>query len=600
VRPVRILKLQRIMANLTDTEVEKLFSGAPQFFARSQGLGTGAPFPSAAFPWDEDLGIRDLTDHTHIEDDAWGCVTALPRIIQRDPLSAISPTARARPHFDVRCRERPNMLSMQGLEKGTIGYQAALELPIADALQEEQYGFNNLGAKAHVVADSRERLIGAKDGIRRLDDTAVMEHLLKCEERYALDRREHRARSQELYDDLFMTVLHPPSKVVDSKVPHSLSTQINSLVKILAKSNIWVDFSHVEWRIRLGQIIWGFPLDDELKDESTINEGGDSHERAEERHWVLLQILLACELLIRLDAITEGNETGGEVVYRPAEVHRFEKEANGSVKWSLILARTWLENITINRTEAHPSGSSTPKNWLSSITSKFSISHDHMHSAFLTDHSQHRRQSHVHADYVYAIKGKYNERQLFGLTQFARKLRWPDIEAYVTRVSIQAPTFAEATPINSAVPKNDLQRTSTFEGSKRPESSRKNASRRPKIEAVLHPSGLLSRSFVSGLVLPGEGLAHMLMSSLLESDQEALEKLGPVANLCGGFVYSGKSFWSTNCVVGRVLASGRGSVECMGWISSDILPQGMGDGWVDVKVDGIAGTSSAACATGVV
>jgi hypothetical protein len=75
------------------------------------------------------------------------------------------------------------------------------------------------------------------------------------------------------------------------------------------------------------------------------------------------------------------------------------------------------------------------------------------------------------------------------------------------------------------------------------------------------------------------------MATLLENDPEALSRLGTTANLCGGFVYAGKSFWSTACIVGRVLAAGNGAVECMGWISSDITPRGLGDGWVNVEVD---------------
>ena len=34
------------MATLSDSEIEKLFSGAPQYFARSEGHYTGAPHPS--------------------------------------------------------------------------------------------------------------------------------------------------------------------------------------------------------------------------------------------------------------------------------------------------------------------------------------------------------------------------------------------------------------------------------------------------------------------------------------------------------------------------------------------------------------------------
>ncbi|KAJ8123669.1 hypothetical protein ONZ43_g434 [Nemania bipapillata] len=296
-----ILKLNRIMATLNETEIDKLFSGAPQFFARSQGHGSGAPHPSVAFPLNEELTIRDLTDHAQIEDDAWGCVTAVPRLIQRDPLSVPSPTFKARPHFNSRCRERPGMLSMQGLEKGTIGYQAALELSVADALQEEQYGFNSLGSKAPVIIEQRQRLLTSKDALRHLDDASIMEQLLKVEERYHKGQPLSRNKPLELYNDLFRKLLHPPTRVVDPKDPYGLAVQIHALVRVLAASNAWVDFSHVEWRIRLGQILWGFPLDDELSDGSSITDGSDAQDRT-------------CELLTRLDAITEGEDFATHVL----------------------------------------------------------------------------------------------------------------------------------------------------------------------------------------------------------------------------------------------------------------------------------------------
>ncbi|KAI4602172.1 hypothetical protein KJ359_009409 [Pestalotiopsis sp. 9143b] len=573
------------MATLTAAEIEKLFSGAPQYFARSQGVGTGAPHPSVAFPWDEDLRIRDLTDHTQIEDDAWGSITTVPRLIQRDPLSATTPSGRKRPHFKVKAQERPNMLSMQGLEKGTMGYQAALELSVADALQEEQYGFDSIGSKSHVVVEQRQRLITSKDGLRHMEEAAVMEQLLHCEERYQGTASEKPGSAHDLYHDLFSKVLYPPTRVIDRNDPYSLPVQIHALVKVLAASNSWIDFSRVEWRIRLGQILWGFPMDDELEDGSSINEGHDDQDRSEERYWLLLQILLACELLIRLDAITEGDEFGGSNL-RASEVHKFEKEANLSVRWSLLLARTWLENITIQKTDAPNSGTATPKGWLTSLTSKMTMKHEHvMHGLHHADHSQHRRSSHV--DHHYTIQGRFIERQIFGLTQFARKLRWPDIESYLTRVSINTPVIAQATPINSPLLTSDTQRSSYFGDGKRSGELSRKPSRRRKIGAALHFAGWLSKSYVSGLVLPGEALSHFLMSTLLENDQEAMARLGPMANLCGGFVYGEKSFWSTACIVGRVLAAGRGSAECMGWISSDVIPDGLDDGWLNIDVDEI-------------
>ncbi|KAI0013768.1 hypothetical protein F4779DRAFT_624927 [Xylariaceae sp. FL0662B] len=593
-RPPRpLLKLNRIMAALSDAEIEKLFSGAPQFFARSQGHGTGAPHPSVAFPWNEELGIRDLTDHTQIDHDAWGCVTAAPRIILRDPMSPttpISPSAKKRPHFNSRCQERPNMLSMQGLEKGTIGYQAALEISVADALQEEQYGFHSLGSKGHVIVEQRQKLITSKNGLRHLDDANIMEQLLKTEERYQTGHSRAQVKSHELYNDLFTKVLHPPTRVIDHNDPYSLAVQIHALVKVLAAPNAWIDFSRVEWRIRLGQILWGFPLDDELFDESSINEGNDAQDRSEERYWLLLQILLSCELLIRLDLITEGNESGIVETLKASEVHRFEKEANLSVKWSLVLARSWLENITVTRSHHTQSEPTTPRGWLTSLTSKMSLKHEHMHGAHHTDHTQYRHNA--QSEYIYSIRGKNSERQVLGLMQFARKIRWPDVQFSASDLSEKAAALGEAVPVNAPPPTSDSRCSSYFGGDKKPKHVARRPSRRRKIEAALHASGWLSKSYVSGLILPGEVLSHFLISTLLETDEDALATLGPIANLCGGFVYRGKSFWSTACIVGRVLAAGKGSAECMGWISSDVIPQGLDKRWVNITVDALPGDIS--------
>ncbi|KAI1088919.1 hypothetical protein F5B19DRAFT_485607 [Rostrohypoxylon terebratum] len=580
--PKPVLKLNRIMASLTETEIEKLFSGAPQFFARSQGHGTGAPHPSVAFPWNDELGIRDLADHVQISDDAWGCITAWPRIIHRDPMSVASPSGKKRPHFNARCQERPSMLSMQGLEKGTIGYQAALEISVADALQEEQYGFDSLGSKGHVIVEQRQKLITSKDGLRHLDDSTIMEQLMKNEERYQAEKSGPRMKSQDLYDELFSKILHPPTRVMDPKEPHSLAVQISALVKVLGAPNAWIDFSRIEWRVRLGQILWAFPMDDEIFDGISINEGKDSQDRSEERYWLLLQILLACELLIRLDAITEGDEFGSGEGLKVSEVHRFEKEANISVKWSLILARAWLENINVTKTNMTHTEPSTPKGWLSSLTSKMNLKHEHMYGAHHVDHSQYRHN--VQSEYAYAIQGRYTERQVYGLIHFARKLRWPDIQYSGPKIAETAIALGKGTSI-TAPPVSFDSRRSYFSGAKSLIPSRRQPSRRRKIEAALHASGWFSKSYVSGLILPGDMLSHYLMSALLEVDENALPRLGPRASLCGGFVYSGKSFWSTSCIVGRVLAAGQGAAECMGWISSDVVPRGLDEGWVNVAVD---------------
>ncbi|KAI0203308.1 hypothetical protein F4808DRAFT_449273 [Astrocystis sublimbata] len=572
------------MSNLTEAEIDKLFSGAPQFFARSHG--SGAPHPSVAFPLNEELAIRDLTDFAPIGDDAWGSVTAVPRLIRRDPTTIPSPTAKTRPHFNSRCRERPGMLSMQGLEKGTVGYQAALELSVADSLQEEQYGFHTLGSKAPPIVEQRQRLIMSNDALRHLDDASIMEQLLKVEERYHKGQAPWRRKSQELYNDLFGKVLYPPTRTLDPREPHGLAVQIHALVKVLAASNAWTDFSRVEWRIRLGQILWGFPLDDEVSDGCSIEDGSDAQDRSEERYWLLLQILLACELLIRLDAITEGEDIATHLL-KKSDVHKFEKEANASVRWSLVLARSWLENITVCKTNASSNSNSpespAPKHWLTALTSRMNLKHEHMHGAHYTDHTQHRHNATT--EYVYTLQGRFPERQVDGLLHFARKLRWPGLEESTTKISENAMTLRQGSPINIPVLTSDIRRSSYFGDVQASTGKSLTVIRRRKVDAALHACGWLSKSYVSGLMLPGEALPHFLMSTLLESDSEAIAKLGPVANLCGGFVYSNKSFWSTACIVGRVLAAGRGSVECMGWISSDVIPQNFHDGWVSVTAE---------------
>ncbi|CAN8100644.1 unnamed protein product [Discula destructiva] len=577
------------MATLSNLDIEKLFSGAPQYFDRSEGHFTGAPHPSIAFPWDEALAIRDLTDHTQVEDEAWSCITAWPHItrdVRRGPsASATRKVAeRRRAHFYPRCRERPSMLSMQGLEKGTIGFQAALELGVSDALQEEQWGFSSLGAKDRIVVEARKSLIISKDGLRRLDETSVLDHLMKNTARYQLQKHQKDRNScHELYKELFTQILHPP-KFTD---PYSLSVQVLHLVKVLATPNVWIDFSRVEWRIRLGQILWGTADEDgdSISDGASIADAEDAKGLHEERYWLLLQILLACELLVRLDAITEGDEIPENV--KPGEIHKFERDANPAVKWSLHLARAWLENIDMAKAQPSADGETEqPRGWLANLTHKMAHTSDRPHSRHHEKHQDHHKQPPI-----YVMKGRYWERQVRGLTHFARRLKWPEIDAQSPLIIDNCRAVTEGTPLNTPfeTPFTSFSvksADSSYFTMKKAAQSRKQ-SRRQKVGAALHPCGWLSKSYVSGLMLPGEGINHFMMSTLLENDIGAMRKLGPLANLCGGFVYSGKSFWSTACVVGRVLAAGKGAVECMGWISSDVLPRGLGDGWVNIDSENI-------------
>ncbi|CAM1501743.1 Fc.00g037270.m01.CDS01 [Cosmosporella sp. VM-42] len=579
-----VLKLDRIMATLTESEIEKLFSGAPQYFARSEGHCSGAPNASVAFPFDEELEIRDLTDHVQIEDKAWSGVTAWPHLtrdINHDAAARKKAEESQKAHFFIRCRERPNMLSMSGLEKGTMGYSAALELSVGDSLEEEQFGFESVGKKNQVIIEARERMLSSLGALRRLPETEILDRLKRNGELYR-DNDLRKRKSVQTYQDLFHTFMRPINSVVDKRDHYSLTNQINALLKCLGTSNVWFDFTHVEWRIRLGQILWGEEDGDDLEDTSSIHDATSASERAEEKYWLLMQILVATELLIRLDAVTEGEEYGVEA-FRPIDVVHFERAATKPVKWSLHLARSWLENIDVAKVEGTPprevSPPRTPTSWLGSLVSKISFHHHHEQATPPT------------SVYSYTIRGRHGQRQADGLTHFAKKLRWPGIETYETRIAQNAQDSVGSASVPNPKTPIKAKRTSYF-GQWDVSSGEGKYDRRPsqrrKLAAALHTSGWLSKSYVFGLMLPGEGLYHYLMATLLENDSEAMSKLGPYANLCGGFVYSGKSFWSTSCIVGRVIAAGKGSAECMGWVSSDILPVGLGDGWVNIEVEDVA------------
>ncbi|KAM4065117.1 hypothetical protein HRG_004545 [Hirsutella rhossiliensis] len=487
------------MSSLSDDDIEKLFSGAPQYFARSESHFHGAPHPSVAFPFDEELEIRDLTDHVPIADRAWSGLTAWPHLsrdINRDAAAKTQAEERHKAHFHIRCRERPNMLSMQGLEKGTMGYQAALELSTADSLEEEQFGFQSVGTKARVIVDARERILSSHGWLRRLPESELLERLRRNGELYRSN--DLRARpSTDTYQDLFHTLMRPYSTAIDKTDQYGLPNQIVALLKCLGTANVWIDLGRVEWRIRLGQVLWGDEADDELDDATAIHDADNASERAEEKYWLFMQILVATELLLRLDAITEG------------------------------------------------------------------------------------------------VEGRHGQRQVDGLIRFATNLMWPGIDRYEARISENARHAVDDGPTRRPRSTSTTAKQAAYPGAwdlacRHGENKQSAQTQRRKLAAALHESGWLTKSYVYGLAIPGEAMCHYLMATLLENDDEALAKLGPCANLSGGFVYAGKSFWSTACIVGRVLAAGEGAAECMGWISTDIVPRGMSDGWLGIEVQDVA------------
>lgn len=474
-----------------------------------------------------------------------------------------------RAKFVPRAKERPNMLSMQGLERGTVGFQAALEISVADALHD-----NDKELSARTVQKIRNKFLKNKNhGLRRLDEAAVLKRLVEISDIYNADKPPSRT-TVDMYTELFTRLLNPPTRVADAADPYSFHVQIEALVNVLTAPDIWVDFSNVEWRIRLGQILWSPAVQPDVEDE----DKNDPEKPETQRYWLLLQILLSCELVIRLDAVTLNAQTNPKLITMEA-THRFEKNCTRPVKWSLLLARLWLENIRINVPIVEVNEPKAVSGWLAPIKSL--VGGDKI----------------VHHDKVVGtpeFHGRYQDRQINGLVHFARKLRWPESDDLAEKFAHRAAekerhsgssktTPAGGTPVVGTPLSMTTQRSSYFVGAGRP-GIRRGLSHN-KMSSLFNPAGWLSKSYLSGLVLPGEGLSHFLMSTLLENDEIAVARLGEDANLYGGFVFNDRTYWSTACIIGRVLAAGKDVSECINWLTSPVTPEGMTEGWVNVQVE---------------
>jgi hypothetical protein len=367
----------------------------------------------------------------------------------------------------------------------------------------------------------------------------------------------------ELYTELFTRLLFPPSRITDQNDPYSLQVQIESLMRVLA-APVFVDFGLIEWRIRLGQILWApaEQYEDDIMVGNEVVSGSGSG-----KYWLLLQILLSCELLLRLDALTLNLETQLKAA-KPEEIKRFDTLASVSVRWSMLLARLWLENIQIEN--GAPVEKKTPVGWIASFTGATpdkQFVEDSIHNVQWT--------------------GRHQVQQTNGLLHFARSLKWPTLDHIHEKVKANGVVLKENYSVQTtpaATPASHVSRSSYFIN-KRPEIRRGLTNSQNRISALIRPSGWLSNTYINGLILPGEGLSHFLVTTLLENDELAISKLGEEANLYGGFVFAGRSFWSSACIVGRVLAAGKGATECVGWISSTVIPKGTGEAWVNIDVE---------------
>ncbi|XPS94941.1 hypothetical protein M3J09_004239 [Ascochyta lentis] len=579
---------------LSGASIRALFSGAPSF---SVEILAGQATPKVSYPWDSEVRHDDADDSIHPAEPSFTAATAHRYPSKKHPTSGVETGHQI---YQVDAVEIPSWLSAQGIEPGSIGFAHFVELPQADSLitdaqyDEASKDFVETARNKELMQTTPERI-----GIRYVDMDAVYDRLVEFQDLYEAFQHSperitilNNQSPGDLYAHLFSTFLTPPGYAGANLDPTGLQVQIVAILRILNLKGIWHDFSIVEWRIRLGQIIFNDP---------EAVSGRHAQALWTERDVLLLQISLSCELLLRLDAIaaTKAGEIDEQTRISAQEIKMFHNLTSRKTDWDLILARRFLENILVIKGNDKTALTPVPEprglfSILGGTTPKELPRSDII---FLPQHQS---------------------RQLSGLLHFAESIRWPNIDSITKSlaeklgvetqdaertISSSSPSgwsFNPTTPSVVSVygtplqtPRSATHQLDDYFGRVQKPAIRRNDSRSLRVPlsttlvtlqdnpspTIVDIGGWLSRSFLTGLILPGEAISHFLISTLLENDQLAISALGDSANLYGGFVYAGKTWWSKASIVGRVLACTEGAQECMGWINLNKLPLGAPDGW---------------------
>ncbi|KAF7122902.1 hypothetical protein CNMCM5793_001013 [Aspergillus hiratsukae] len=636
--------------HLSRDDIHAIFSGAPYFLLEKGKHGLW--YPQVIFPWDDhDPTIQHLWDRKLLPHPSYTLCTLHAHLpvpegfVEGDaPLQLDSwkrTGAPKRATFDIGIFEVPNMLAMSGIEPGTVGFRYFLELPVADCVRffptgKARLPDNLLHLPTLPAAEADELLahyqepysqcldgtihdrkmllgdgpsawkrIGLRDVnfktlVDRLETLRNLRHELLYENMHKTILDVESAHT--LYSDLFTKFLHHPprSMLKDLDSPHSLKAEIKALTMVLATPGAWFDFSLVEWRFRIGQLLWEAPphVDADFFDPSTVHKPW-AHPGLEQK-WFLIQMLLAAELLLRLDAIVKVGlvESSKDVSVSAKDVDHFDKLRNPKVDWDLVVVRRFFDSFKISWGDCPGAVSNAPlqppsqeKSHQKTRRFSFLESITRRHSLASSPHSD------VHG--TFKLTPTHVEQQVEGLLAFAEAIGWPRVdslrETFASNLqdgdSVQRIMDMFNRPVGDAS-EDHAERTTKDDMFKRLATRRLVALRGPSSDTSKSTmGGWITRCWLSGFVIPGKAINHLLMATILENDPEAIAKLGSVANLYGGFALNGKSWWSQECIVGRVLSALKETKACMGWISSTIIPkeyqtqEPLDDTWFEVVVN---------------
>ncbi|KAL3466848.1 hypothetical protein BJX64DRAFT_284002 [Aspergillus heterothallicus] len=610
---------------LTRNDIEVIFSGAPYFL-----LEKGKQeywYPHVIFPFDDhDPTIQSLWDRRALPYPSYTVSTLHAHLpipgdwmIEGDtPVQLDSWTHRDSPKrasLDLGVFEVPNMLSSNGKESGSVGLHYFLELPVADAVRftgpprasaeadflrlssmpameayelMEHHSLPYALCRDGTVHDRKKLLLDGpaawkRIGVRDVDLQKLVTRLQTLKELRHEILHGNTAKTifdlegtLDMFSGLFNNFLYRPPRflTVEGEDPHSVQSQIKALTVVLATPGAWFDFSLPEWRLRIGQILWeASPTGDgDFIDPSTCESPWASPSL--ERKWFLIQMVLAAELLLRLDATVRvgllGNSENLQVSRR--DIQDFQRLQTPKVNWDMVAVRRLMDSFSFSYRSAPSEQAASHPEAKGRIENPHHFSFMHLHRKPDTPHVQ-------ESAWACEFVPDHVDRQLKGLLLFADTIGWPNIaglkeqfHAIYQNGKSQAVIDAYNRPVEATPLPGDQEGPETTMYSRSP-SYRPLVLRPPANARESMLDGWVTRTWLSGLVLPGEGINHLLMSSILENDTNAIPKLGTTANLYGGFSYGGRSWWSQECIVGRVLSPLRGTNTCMGWMASDVMPK---------------------------
>ncbi|PGH11566.1 hypothetical protein AJ79_04824 [Helicocarpus griseus UAMH5409] len=621
-------EVQNATQALSEEELRYIFSGAPHFLLEKGRRPQW--YPHIIFPWDDSSAIQSLADRKPLHHPAFTLSTLHAHIpvspegagIQIYPDDLTEKQDSKRPSFDIGVFEIPNMLSSRAKEDGCIGFRHYMELPLLYTPKSMQHPIRIRPVDKHLqlisgprgkheaysdfrpnVTLDRLKLVAEgppawkRIGVRncsmealvaRLQSLADLQNQIMLEGKCVtlLDK----GTVADAHRQLFSTFLYPPPDAINSDHPDTFRFQVSTLTQILTIRGAWIDFSLTEWRTRAGQILWELPPH---QDGDCLNDAPDkSLDTSLERKWLLIQIVLSAELLFRADVAAKVGiyNRSEDVPITPRDVYLMNSLRTDMLDWGLIFSRRVFENISFHycpQTDSEAAVKQPVKEKSKRAHPIFSI------------HKRKEKGS-VGSPWDCVLLPRYPWQQLEALIVFAEILRWPDFEhmKYHLKEKLEFAFSKRSTkaqilgsPVTTAPLPENVRPLGSCEMYRRSHSLnlvQLHDRRCPGGSSTTYLGGWLSRTWLTGLILPGEAICDILMCTLLENDHEAVLRLGPIANLYGAFIYKSRSWWSKICVVGKILAPLSDSTLCMGWISTTVIPVDetgapLSEGWLEIE-----------------